>query len=61
MKKSTLLGLTGVAVPHLGFSVIKKSTPTTFDPSVRPKVIFFDVNEALLDLTAKKQRLRLLV
>ena len=48
IKKSTILGAAGAAIPALGFANKKEEL---FE---RPKVLFFDVNETLLDLTAMK-------
>ncbi len=55
IKKTALAGLAGVAMPHLGFSADSATQADGLDTSVRPKVLFFDVNETLLDLTAMKQ------
>lgn len=52
IKKSVLAGL---ATPHLAFSLDQKGKAAANNLSVRPKVLFFDVNETLLDLTAMKQ------
>ena len=48
IKKSTILGAAGATIPAMGFA--NKKEPKTD----RPKVLFFDVNETLLDLTAMK-------
>jgi len=54
IKKSTLMGMGIVAAPQLS-----KAMPATEDQldlkNKRPKVLFFDVNETLLDLTTMKQ------
>jgi len=54
IKKSTLLGLGIAATPQFGIAANTaenaKEVITT-----RPKVLFFDVNETLLDLTAMKE------
>ncbi len=50
IKKSTILGAAGVTIPTLGFA----SQDKTEFKGERPKVLFFDVNETLLDLTAMK-------
>lgn len=55
IKKSALAGLAGVAIPQLGFSAKSETTENELNTSIRPKVLFFDVNETLLDLTAMKQ------
>lgn len=52
IKNTALLGVTGSALPALGF---KSTNPEEKnEPDARPKVLFFDVNETLLDLTAMK-------
>lgn len=53
IKKSTLLGLGLVAAPKFGIAAntLEKTTEST---NTRPKVLFFDVNETLLDLTSMK-------
>ena len=54
IKKSTLLGLGIAATPQFGIAAnIKEKTKGI--TSIRPKVLFFDVNETLLDLTAMKE------
>lgn len=50
MKKTVALGAVGAAIPQFGFSAAKANKET----KMRPKVLFFDVNETLLDLTAMK-------
>ena len=50
IKKSTILSAAGVTIPHVSFA--SKPNRTLFEE--RPKVLFFDVNETLLDLTAMK-------
>lgn len=51
IKKAALASL---VAPHLAFSTSNKNTPETIAVAKRPKVLFFDVNETLLDLTAMK-------
>ncbi|GAL60641.1 twin-arginine translocation signal domain-containing protein [Algibacter lectus] len=51
LKKSAMVGL---AAPHLAFASTNTETANTTS-SKRPKVLFFDVNETLLDLTAMKE------
>lgn len=53
IKKSTLLGL-GLTSIKLG-QASASPAPETAITEIRPKVLFFDVNETLLDLTAMKQ------
>ncbi|WP_405294643.1 haloacid dehalogenase type II [Algibacter sp. Ld11] len=52
LKKSAMVGL---AAPHLVFSSSEANNSMNTTPSNRPKVLFFDVNETLLDLTAMKE------
>ncbi len=54
IKKSTLLGLGIAATPQFGIAANKTETITEISGK-RPKVLFFDVNETLLDLTAMKE------
>ncbi|WP_281846895.1 haloacid dehalogenase type II [Olleya namhaensis] len=51
IKKAALASL---VAPHLAFSTSTKNTQDTITIAQRPKVLFFDVNETLLDLTAMK-------
>lgn len=55
IKKSALLGLTSLAVPNLTFSSNNQDNMLENNLKKRPKVLFFDVNETLLDLTAMKE------
>jgi len=52
IKKSALLGL-GITTTQVGMAAEMKDQPTS--NNIRPKVLFFDVNETLLDLTAMKE------
>ena len=54
IKKTALVGLAGAAIPQFGFAKnnLKREIDNNF--IIRPKVLFFDVNETLLDLTAMK-------
>ncbi|GGG44746.1 haloacid dehalogenase type II [Bizionia arctica] len=54
IKKSTLMGLGLAATPQFGMAS-STSENSKEDLSTRPKVLFFDVNETLLDLTAMKE------
>lgn len=56
IKKSAMLGLAGATIPQFGFAANTKSEEKkeTMD-TTRPKVLFFDVNETLLDLTTMKE------
>ncbi|PIB35106.1 haloacid dehalogenase, type II [Reichenbachiella sp. 5M10] len=52
-KKTALFGLAGAMMPQLGLAA---DTPRhAAQNNTRPKVLFFDVNETLLDLTAMKK------
>lgn len=51
LKKAAIVGL---AAPHLAFSTTSTEPIKTETSNIRPKVLFFDVNETLLDLTAMK-------
>lgn len=55
IKKSAMLGLAGATLPQFGFSANKKEQKDMDNTTTRPKVLFFDVNETLLDLTAMKE------
>jgi len=50
IKKSVALGAVGVTMPQFGYGAVKSNK----ENGIRPKVLFFDVNETLLDLTAMK-------
>ncbi|MEO9476790.1 MAG: haloacid dehalogenase type II [Cyclobacteriaceae bacterium] len=54
IKKTALLGATGAAIPAFGFGANNAEGKAKKDSTKRPKVLFFDVNETLLDLTAMK-------
>ncbi|WP_281764620.1 haloacid dehalogenase type II [Neptunitalea lumnitzerae] len=49
IKKASLAGIAGITTPTFASAEELSSTPNK-----RPKVLFFDVNETLLDLTAMK-------
>ncbi|MDW5290693.1 haloacid dehalogenase type II [Formosa sp. PL04] len=53
IKKSTLLGVGLATTSHMG-TAANVAEKTKIIVSTRPKVLFFDVNETLLDLTAMK-------
>ncbi|WP_067147694.1 haloacid dehalogenase type II [Pseudotamlana agarivorans] len=55
LKKSAILGVTGATLPGIAFGATKPEEVIKMDTSIRPKVLFFDVNETLLDLTAMKK------
>ena len=54
IKKTAFLGFAGATIPNLGFAESSVQETETKAPQIRPKVLFFDVNETLLDLTAMK-------
>lgn len=49
-----MLGVTGAALPGLAFGATNSEEIEKKEFTTRPKVLFFDVNETLLDLTAMK-------
>jgi len=53
IKNLGLLGATGVLMPNIGLGQTENNMENS--DNVRPKVLFFDVNETLLDLTDMKQ------
>lgn len=52
IKNIGIMGTTGMMIPNLAFG----NTPENSMAKVRPKVLFFDVNETLLDLTQMKEQ-----
>ncbi|RXG13162.1 2-haloacid dehalogenase [Leeuwenhoekiella aestuarii] len=54
IKNTAILGATGAAFPAMGFESIRHEENEKKVATTRPKVLFFDVNETLLDLTAMK-------
>ncbi|MUU78278.1 haloacid dehalogenase type II [Winogradskyella endarachnes] len=55
IKKSAMLGLASATIPQFGFATSNKDHKQMNKTTTRPKVLFFDVNETLLDLTAMKE------
>jgi len=55
IKNTALLGLAGAAIPNFGFSTNEEKNKPMNEITTRPKVLFFDVNETLLDLTVMKK------
>ncbi|WP_179336555.1 haloacid dehalogenase type II [Winogradskyella ludwigii] len=55
IKNTALLGIAGATIPQFGFAATKNETQESPIINTRPKVIFFDVNETLLDLTVMKK------
>ena len=54
IKNTALVGIAGATIPNYGFAGTKENDMETNALMIRPKVLFFDVNETLLDLTAMK-------
>ncbi|EPR65306.1 haloacid dehalogenase type II [Cyclobacterium qasimii] len=54
IKNTALLGMAGATIPQVGFARNNASELEAKVIGTRPKVLFFDVNETLLDLTAMK-------
>lgn len=54
IKNTAMLGIAGATIPQFGFAGVTKDKADVSALSLRPKVLFFDVNETLLDLTAMK-------
>ena len=54
IKKSSLMGIGLAAMPQFAMSATQDEKAIDSE-SVRPKVLFFDVNETLLDLTVMKK------
>ncbi len=54
IKNTAVLGIAGATMPHFGLAESNASKLNTKTLATRPKVLFFDVNETLLDLTAMK-------
>ncbi|MFD1551049.1 haloacid dehalogenase type II [Putridiphycobacter roseus] len=55
MKKTAILGMGIAATPQFGFTASQSEEKIVEAIETRPKVLFFDVNETLLDLTAMKE------
>ncbi|RPD98555.1 haloacid dehalogenase type II [Aureibaculum marinum] len=55
IKKTAIIGVTGASVPLFGYAKNSSKEHTKRTTLKRPKVLFFDVNETLLDLTAMKK------
>ena len=54
IKNTAILGVAGVTIPHFGFAGTNEKELKMKNTTKRPKVLFFDVNETLLDLTEMK-------
>ncbi|MFO7720261.1 MAG: haloacid dehalogenase type II [Gillisia sp.] len=54
IKKTSLAGMAGLSFPVVGMANSKINPMDNFK-NVRPKILFFDVNETLLDLTTMKE------
>ena len=55
IKNIGIMGTTGMILPNLAFGSTKENSNENTQ-KVRPKVLFFDVNETLLDLTDMKEQ-----
>jgi len=55
IKNATLLSAAGIGIPQMLFSENTLKNKTMETELNRPKVLFFDVNETLLDLTAMEK------
>ncbi len=55
IKKTAALSLAGATIPQFGMAANELIKEANMSLEVRPKVLFFDVNETLLDLTAMKE------
>ncbi|SHG51288.1 2-haloacid dehalogenase [Salegentibacter echinorum] len=57
IKKTGLVGVAGLSFPATGLANLKTNSMENLE-NKRPKVLFFDVNETLLDLTKMKDSVR---
>lgn len=55
IKNATLISAAGIGAPQLVFSQSSQKIKEMEKELIRPKVLFFDVNETLLDLTTMKK------
>lgn len=55
IKNATLISAAGITAPQVVFSTSAQKSKIMETELTRPKVLFFDVNETLLDLTAMKK------
>lgn len=55
IKNASLLSVAGIGIPQMAFSENTQKNKTMKTALKRPEVLFFDVNETLLDLTAMKK------
>lgn len=56
IKNIGLMGASGIIMPSMAFGNVQAKDQSNLDTKVRPKVLFFDVNETLLDLTSMKKQ-----
>ncbi|MRI01665.1 haloacid dehalogenase type II [Kriegella sp. EG-1] len=54
IKNTAMLSMAGVTLPNVGYGATHTASIAKNEYTSRPKVLFFDVNETLLDLTAMK-------
>ncbi|MGS0748779.1 haloacid dehalogenase type II [Halpernia sp. GG3] len=57
IKKLGIMGAAGVLMPNLTLGKVLAENQKDLTKSKRPKVLFFDVNETLLDLTQMKKQI----
>jgi len=55
ISKAALAGVAGITIPQTGFSSSSKEVLVGVQSATPPKVLFFDVNETMLDLASMKQ------
>ncbi|MCK0132397.1 haloacid dehalogenase type II [Flavobacteriaceae bacterium F08102] len=55
IKKTGVLSLASTVIPTLGFAASHTQSNRKSAKSIAPKILFFDVNETLLDLTLMKK------
>ncbi|CDF80387.1 haloacid dehalogenase, type II [Formosa agariphila KMM 3901] len=55
IKKTAMFGLASAAIPQMGIAGTASLNNELDQLTTRPKVLFFDVNETLLDLTVMKE------
>jgi 2-haloacid dehalogenase len=56
IKNIGLMGASGILIPSIALGNVQAKEQTNYNNKVRPKVLFFDVNETLLDLTNMKKQ-----
>ncbi|SRX55870.1 haloacid dehalogenase type II [Aequorivita sp. CIP111184] len=56
IKNIGLMGASGILMPSIALGNVETKEQTIYQNKVRPKILFFDVNETLLDLTNMKKQ-----